>query len=99
LRFAPVIVLARMIEGALAQARGDFGGAEKLLLEGLALAEEREARYTVGRVHLALAELARARGERPALERHLGEARARFLETRAPVWAARVDELARAASV
>src|SRR5207237_1225822 len=49
-------------------------------------------------IFLAQAELARARGERPALERHLGEARARFVETRAPVWAARVDELARASA-
>ncbi len=99
LRFAPVVVLARTIEGALAQARGDFAGAEKLLLEGLALAEEHQARHTAGRVHLALAELAQARKDRPALARHLAEAHARFVETRTPVWAARAAAAARTAGV
>ena len=98
-RFAPVIVLARMIEGALAQARGDFAGAETLLRAGLALADERQARYTSGRVHLALAQLAQARDDRPALARHLSDARARFVETRSPVWAARAADAARAAGV
>jgi class 3 adenylate cyclase/tetratricopeptide (TPR) repeat protein len=99
LRFAPVIVLARTLEGALAQARGDLDGAERLLQEGLALAEERQARHTAGRVHLSLAGLAQARDDRPALAHHLAEARARFVETRTPVWAARADAAARAAGV
>jgi tetratricopeptide (TPR) repeat protein len=97
--FAPVIVLARTIESALARARGDLAGAEKLLLEGLALAEQRETRHTAGTVHLALAELAQARGEPAELAHHLAEAHARFVETRAPVWAARAADFARAAGV
>ncbi|HTO11969.1 MAG TPA: AAA family ATPase [Candidatus Binatia bacterium] len=99
LSFAPVIVLARTIEGALARARGDLVGAEKLLLDGLALAEEGEGRHTAGLVHLALAELAQGRDDRPALARHLTEAHARFVETRAPVWAARAGEMAATAGV
>jgi tetratricopeptide (TPR) repeat protein len=99
LTFAPVIVLARMIEASLAQARGDLAGARKLLEEGLALAEQRETRHTAGLVHLALAELARARDDQAALTRHLTEAHGRFVDTRAPVWAARVADVARAAGV
>src|SRR6185436_3259505 len=99
LRFAPVIVLARMIEAALAQARRDFARAETLLREALALADERQARHTAGRVHLALAQLAQARDDRAGLARHLSDARARFVETRAPVWAARAEDAGRAAGL
>jgi tetratricopeptide (TPR) repeat protein len=99
LSFAPVIVLARTIEAGLARARGDLAGAEKLLLDGLALAEQQHTRHTAGVVHLALAELAQARDDRPALGRHLTEAHTRFVDTRAPVWAARASDLANTAGV
>jgi tetratricopeptide (TPR) repeat protein len=98
-RFAPAIVLARILESALAQARGDLVGAEKLLREGLALAEERQARYSAGRVHLALADVAQARADRAAVASHLADAHARFVATSAPVWARRVEDAARAAGV
>ena len=98
-RFAPVIVLARILESALAQARGDLAGAEKLLREALALAEERQARYSAGRVHLALADVAQGRGDRAAITSHLADAHARFVATGAPAWARRAEDAARVAGV
>lgn len=98
-RFAPVIVLARMLQSALAQTRGELAEAERLLQEGLALAEQSHARHTAGRVYLALADLAHAQDDRDAVARHLAAAHARFVETRAPVWATRALDAARAAGV
>ena len=94
IRFAPAIVAARLVEAALAQARGDLDAAEALLTEALGITEDSGARHDGGRLHLALASLARARGNHEAVARHAAEAHARFQAVGAPLWAARAADLA-----
>jgi class 3 adenylate cyclase/tetratricopeptide (TPR) repeat protein len=92
--FAPAIVEARLVEAVIAQRRHDLDGAERALGAALALAERLGARFIAARAHLALAEIAGARGDQAALARHLGPAHAEFQALGAPVWAERAAALA-----
>jgi hypothetical protein len=64
-RFAPVIVLARMIEAALAQAARTSRAPRRCCRSPGAGRRTARALHRPGRVHLALAQLAQARDDRP----------------------------------
>jgi class 3 adenylate cyclase/tetratricopeptide (TPR) repeat protein len=99
IRFAPAMVTARAVEAALARDRGDLDEAARLLGDALALCEQTDSRYAVGRVHLLLADVARARRDGDALGRHLAAAQGAFRAVGAPVWVARAEAAGRAAGV
>ena len=53
-----------------------------------------EARYTVARIHVLLAEVHHARGDKPVVVTHLRAARDRFGRLSVPRWVERVTKLA-----
>ena len=60
--------------GRIAQADGDFAAAEHCLNEALTTFTAMQARFEVGRTHLALAALAQLQGNRDAITLHLSAA-------------------------
>jgi tetratricopeptide (TPR) repeat protein len=80
--------------GRIACDRGDLREAESRFDEANRAFESMEARLEVGRNHLDLAALARARGDRAAAATHLREAEGRFRDLAAPRWVERARTLA-----
>ncbi len=81
--------------GRVLQAEGRLPEARRQLTEGLGSFEKSEARFEVGRTHLALAEVAGALGESKAAARHVEEAASVFRALGVPAYARRAAELAR----
>jgi tetratricopeptide (TPR) repeat protein len=80
--------------GRLAWAEGALGEADGRLREAVAGFTAVPAPFEEGRTHLALAELAHARGDRAGRDVHLGSAQARFEALGARVYLGRVAALA-----
>ena len=92
--FAPARILGHTLQAKLATARGERDEARRELASALALAEDSDATFVGGTIHLAMAEAAHAQGDHADLVSHLGEAHARFTRLKAPIWAARAQALA-----
>jgi tetratricopeptide (TPR) repeat protein len=76
--------------GRIAQATGALAEAEHHLNEALTTFTAMQARFEVGRTHLALAELAQRQGHREAVTLHLTAAHHLFTDLCVPVYAQRV---------
>ena len=80
--------------GRMAQADGDLAAAEQCLKEALSTFAAMQARFEVGRTHLALAELALAQDYREAVTLHLSAAHQLFTALNVPVYVARTTQYA-----
>jgi tetratricopeptide (TPR) repeat protein len=80
--------------GRIAQATGALAEAECHLNEALTTFTAMQARFEVGRTHLALAELAQHQGKRAAVTLHLTTAHHLFTALCVPVYAQRVMQYA-----
>jgi hypothetical protein len=85
-------VWAQRALGRVARADGDCATAAHWLKEALSTFATMQARFEVGRTHLALAELAHDQGQREALTLHLSEAHHLFTALRVPVYVERTTQ-------
>jgi class 3 adenylate cyclase/tetratricopeptide (TPR) repeat protein len=81
--------------GCTAQAAGALEEAEHYLKEALSTFTAMQARFEVGRTHLALAELAQRQGNREAAARDLIAARHLFIALRVPTYVQHAEQRAR----
>jgi tetratricopeptide (TPR) repeat protein len=84
--------------GRIARARGHLSEAATLFDQARQTFVSIQARFELGRTHLALAECAHARRSAEAVA-HLGEARSLFVVLGLPKWVARSEQVARALGV
>jgi ATP/maltotriose-dependent transcriptional regulator MalT len=85
-RFWPAISAAYRLLGGVARMRGDLDSAAAHLEESLLLIRLGEARFEEARTLLALAELARERGDHAMAASRAETARAVFEDLRVPYW-------------
>jgi class 3 adenylate cyclase/tetratricopeptide (TPR) repeat protein len=82
--------------GQLAQADGDLAVATQCLQEALGTFAAMQARFEVGRTHLALAELAQRQSDRAEVILHLSAAHHLFTALEVPVYVERITQYASA---
>jgi tetratricopeptide (TPR) repeat protein len=87
---------AQRTMGRMARADGDMAAAEQYLQEALSTFAAMQARFEVGRTHLALAELALAQDHREAVTLHLSAAHQLFTALNVPVYVERTTQYASA---
>ena len=80
--------------GKVGWAAGDLDEAAARLARARTTFVAIEARYTVARIHVLLAEVHHARGDKPVVVTHLRAARDRFGRLSVPRWVERVTKLA-----
>ena len=80
--------------GKVGWAAGDLDEAGARLARARTTFVAIEARYTVARIHVLLAEVHHARGDKPVVVTHLRAARDRFGRLSVPRWVERVTKLA-----
>jgi tetratricopeptide (TPR) repeat protein len=85
---------AQRILGRITRARGEFNDAERHSTQALETFASIDARFEVGRSHLALAELARDRGNPDAAAKSLHEAYRMFQALGLPRYLERTERLA-----
>jgi tetratricopeptide (TPR) repeat protein len=87
--------VAQRALGRIAQVRGAFSEAESYFQEAFATFASIQARFEVGRIHMDLAELARAQGNQEAAAMHLKEAHYLFRTLQVIKYIERTERLAR----
>jgi class 3 adenylate cyclase/tetratricopeptide (TPR) repeat protein len=97
--FAPAVAVAERVLGEIAHAEGKLDDAVRHLRVSLRFNEEIGARFDLARVHLSLAEVARARDHGPGVTAELEEARRGFEALDLPAWVARTRRRAEALGV
>jgi class 3 adenylate cyclase/tetratricopeptide (TPR) repeat protein len=97
--FAPAVVVGERLLGEIGQLEGRLDDAERHLRTALRLGDEIGARLESARTHLALADVARARGDEPGVRRELETARDLFETLELPGWVALTRRRAEALGV
>ncbi len=94
-RYRLGVAWAQRALGRIAQAEGNVDEAERYFLEAQSLFAALQAKFEIGRTHLALSTLSRGMANREAITMHVTEAHQVFMQLGVPMYVERAEQRAR----